>query len=269
MKRNTITLILCLALISLVSYARADSVNLTDTTPPVLVSISIDPQTVDVSSGPATFIATVTATDDLNSMNMIDALFDITTFNSVWSTSNTLVSQGVVGGIVKAVWQVKLTIPQGIPARTYGLRIDIEDAAHNKLFINLQYPNDASRGYSTGGSGNSITVTNNKPNTNIDVSSFDISSQLQTLNEQVKTLTYANQSQNSQINLLTSQNNALTNQVSVLTNQVSTLNSQVTQLSSKPTPTPTASYLDLTKPYKTLLARYQKICGGKIKPKGC
>jgi hypothetical protein len=233
--------LLTMIAICLSAPVQADSVNLSDTTPPVFVSLVMNPSTVDVSSGPATFIATVTATDNLNSMNMIDALFDITTFNSVWSTSNTLISQSVIGGLVQAVWQVKMTIPQGISPKIYGLRISIEDAAHNKLFINPAWT-------SVGDKGNSITVTNNKTSSNIDVSAYDINAQIQQLQAQVSSLqsklsnasslqdslnksvdAYARQSDalmaaHDQLATQLSQITSLTTQVSTLTSKLSALN---------------------------------------------
>src|SRR5664279_2349285 len=80
----------------------------TDTTPPVLTGVSIDPNPIDVTNGAQTLIVTTTVTDDLSGTQQVFvALQSPTTGQYLYGYS------GIVGGTnLDGVWQANINVPQ-------------------------------------------------------------------------------------------------------------------------------------------------------------
>ena len=104
----------------------------TDTMPPVLTGVSIDPNPIDVTNGAQTLTVTTTATDDLSgTQNVFVALQSPTTGQYLYGYSS------MVGGTnLDGVWQAYITIPQFSEAGDWTIQyIQLTDNATNNQYL--------------------------------------------------------------------------------------------------------------------------------------
>lgn len=124
MLRSVYTLVLgCLSLIP--AYAQTS-----DTTPPVLVSFSFTPTSVDVSAGPQTVTVTARITDDLSGESYGYVYF--------YSPSDQYVLgyfARISGDALDGMYQASVTIPQFRQAGTWQAYVYMYDAAGNSSYL--------------------------------------------------------------------------------------------------------------------------------------
>src|SRR5664279_6541098 len=105
----------------------------TDTTPPVLTGVSIDPNPIDVTNGAQTLTVTTTVTDDLSGTQQVFvALQSPSTGQYLYSSYSSLVS----GTNLNGIWQTYLTMPQYSEAGDWTIQyIQLTDNATNNQFL--------------------------------------------------------------------------------------------------------------------------------------
>jgi hypothetical protein len=145
-----------LTLVLLASTPLALLGQISDTTPPQLVSLSIAPTAVDVTLAAATVGITTRVTDDLSGVQFVCAALRSP---SGTQTTNTNCVGRTSGTALDGTYLVNLSIPRFSAAGTWNPdSLQLRDNAGNFLFLttaNLQ-----SRGFSTG-----VSVTSTTPDT--------------------------------------------------------------------------------------------------------
>ena len=140
----------------------ADTVNYSDTTTPIIESITLNPSIVNVSTEGAILIATIVASDDLNNMNSFNGYLHPFFGANPQSRSDQALSTKVVNGRVQVTFQLKFTFKKGTPVGDYQIRATVYDAADNRLVAaGANMP------------GNSFKVVNDVASGPIDVTQFD------------------------------------------------------------------------------------------------
>lgn len=247
MKRLSVISIVIFLIALPVATVNADSVNYSDTTPPVIESISLYPPVVNVTAKGAVLIATIVASDDLNKMTFSDGyLFPLYGANPQARTNEAL-STKIVNGRVQATFQLKYVFEKGTPTGDYQIRATVYDAADNRLV--------ASGANMTG---NSFKVINDAASSAIDVTEFDYSAKLQA---------YAIQNQSLSAELAT-KNKRITD----LEKQLAALNSSDKTKNNSTDSAVTAESAQIQALRKYLISIENKlkiICSKKPKPKGC
>jgi hypothetical protein len=221
-----------------------------DTTKPIIESITLNPTVVNVTNEGAVLIATIVASDDLNSMNSFNGyLFPFYGANPQAYTDKAL-STKVVNGRVQVTFQLKYVFKKGTPVGNYQIRATVYDAADNRLIAaGADMP------------GNSFQVVNDASAAPIDVTQYDYATKLQE---------YASQTQNlnseiaknktrileleKQVASLSSDKTYAQNQINSLASEKSSLQNQIATLSAN---------LNMSN------SKIKKICSAKPRPKGC
>jgi len=155
----------------------ADTVNYSDTTTPIIESITLNPSVVNVSTEGAVLIATIVASDDLNTMNSYSGyIMPFFGANPQTSTAQALSTQ-VVKGRIQTTFQLKYVFKKGTPVGDYQIRATVYDAANNRLVAaGANMP------------GNSFKVVNDIASGPIDVTQFDYVAKLEQYSVQVQAL---------------------------------------------------------------------------------
>ncbi len=168
MKSLRIISILLVSVFFPVNNVNADTVNYSDTTKPIIESITLNPTVVNVTNEGAVLIATIVASDDLNSMNSFNGyLFPFYGANPQAYTDKAL-STKVVNGRVQVTFQLKYVFKKGTPVGNYQIRATVYDAADNRLIAaGADMP------------GNSFQVVNDASAAPIDVTQYDYATKLQ------------------------------------------------------------------------------------------
>jgi hypothetical protein len=250
MKSLRIISILLVSVFFPVNNVNADTVNYSDTTKPIIESITLNPTVVNVTNEGAVLIATIVASDDLNSMNSFNGyLFPFYGANPQAYTDKAL-STKVVNGRVQVTFQLKYVFKKGTPVGNYQIRATVYDAADNRLIAaGADMP------------GNSFQVVNDASAAPIDVTQYDYATKLQE---------YASQTQNlnseiaknktrileleKQVASLSSDKTYAQNQINSLASEKSSLQNQIATLSAN---------LNMSN------SKIKKICSAKPRPKGC
>lgn len=155
----------------------ADTVNYSDTTTPIIESITLNPSIVNVSTEGAILIATIVASDDLNNMNSFNGYLHPLFGANPQSGSDQALSTKVVSGRVQVTFQLKFTFKKGTPVGDYQIRATVYDAADNRLVAaGANMP------------GNSFKVVNDVASGPIDVTQFDYAAKLDQYLAQVQSL---------------------------------------------------------------------------------
>jgi hypothetical protein len=155
----------------------ADTVNYSDTTTPIIESITLNPSIVNVSTEGAILIATIVASDDLNNMNSFNGYLHPLFGANPQSRSDQVLSTKVVNGRVQVTFQLKFTFKKGTPVGDYQIRATVYDAADNRLVAaGANMP------------GNSFKVVNDVASGPIDVTQFDYVAKLDQYLAQVQSL---------------------------------------------------------------------------------
>jgi hypothetical protein len=225
----------------------ADTVNYSDTTKPIIESITLNPLIVNVSTEGAVLIATIVASDDLNNMVSFEGhLVPLFGANPQTRTDKAL-STKVVDGRVQVTFQLKYVFKKGTPVGEYQIRATVYDAADNRLI-----------GAGTNMPGNSFKVINDMASGPIDVTQFDYSVKLQEYSEQIKVMTS---------DLVISRT-----KISQLEKQLETLNSNLNTVKAENGATQSkenSQIASLQVRFNSLEKKIKTICSKKPKPKGC
>ena len=158
--------------------AVANTVNNSDTTKPILESITLNPLIVNVSAEGAVLIATIVASDDLNNMTSFNGYLMPLYGANPQAFSDQALSTKVVNGRVQVTFQLKYVFKKGTPVGDYQIRATVYDAADNRLI-----------GAGANMPGNSFKVINDVASAPIDVTQFDYVAKLQQYAAQVQSLT--------------------------------------------------------------------------------
>ena len=247
-----------------VTVVNADTVNYSDTTLPRIESITLNPSIVNVSTEGAVLIATIVASDDLNSMNSFSGyLMPFYGANPQAYADNAL-STKVVNGRVQVTFQLKFVFKKGTPIGNYQIRATVYDAADNRLIAaGADMP------------GNAFQVVNDSATGPIDVTQFDYSEKLkeyavqtQKLTSEVATSRTKISELEKRVTSLTSDKTSLQNQLAILTSDKNSLQSQLTTLTSDSTSLQT-QLVALKASLNSANLKLKKICSVKPKPRGC
>ena len=158
--------------------AVSNTVNNSDTTKPILESITLNPLIVNVSAEGAVLIATIVASDDLNNMTSFNGYLMPLYGANPQAFSDQALSTKVVNGRVQVTFQLKYVFKKGTPVGDYQIRATVYDAADNRLI-----------GAGANMPGNSFKVINDVASAPIDVTQFDYAAKLQQYAAQVQSLT--------------------------------------------------------------------------------
>lgn len=176
----------------------ADSPNLSDTEFPRIELVSLSNQNIEVSKTASELLVTVTASDNLNSISQVFlAIYraadnfpaQVPYFGTISSTQ--AISTKILSGRVVSDFQIKVTIPKGFASGNYYIWTFARDAAGNypqsgncDKYCNI--PQMAKLPEST------FSVKNDSSGTVIDVTEFDMISQIKTLQSKYDSLLEAN-----------------------------------------------------------------------------
>jgi hypothetical protein len=123
---------------------------ISDTTPPQLVGLSIAPSSVDVTASAQTVTVTVTATDDLSGVNSVSAQFNGPPGSPAALTFSALL---ISGNPLNRVFQLSFQVPQFVASGVWNLAVfQLRDQVGNT--VNLSTANLQTLGFQTG-----LTVT--------------------------------------------------------------------------------------------------------------
>jgi len=117
-----------------------------DVAPPVLGSVTVSVDSVDITSGPATFTVDISATDEGTGITAGGAMFIGCGASGASGFWNDLTNDYPAGNIVSGTdtngtWRVSLTVPAGIAACTLQLfAVDLCDAANQCVTIRESLP---------------------------------------------------------------------------------------------------------------------------------
>lgn len=272
MRTIKIILIVFLFVFLSTSVVSADTVNYSDTTRPVIESITLNPSIVNVSEAGAVLIATIVASDDLNTMNSFNGYIDPFYGANPQSNGDAALSTKVVNGRIQVTFQLKYVFKKGTPVGAYQIRATVYDAADNRLVAaGANMP------------GNSFKVINDVAAGPIDVTQYDYSTKLQLNSEQIQSLTADLATSKKKITQLEQTNAELVQDVNselvTSKSKISNLEKQLENLNSSLAATKANNDADtsaantqmqalLTK-FNSLDKKLKNICSKKPKPKGC
>jgi hypothetical protein len=226
---------------------RADTVNYSDTTKPIIESITLNPTIVNVTSKGATLIATIVASDDLNTMNSFNGYLMPLYGANPQASSNDALSTKVVNGRVQVTFQLKYVFEKGTPTGDYQIRATVYDAADNRLIAaGANMP------------GNAFKVINDASSSAIDVTQFDYAVKMQNYLAQIQSLT----SELATNKMKTAQ---LEKQIEDLNSKIAATKTENEAAVSKGNPQIQA----LQTKFNSLEKKLKAICSKKPKPKGC
>jgi hypothetical protein len=260
---KTLSIVLVLVFLP-VTVVNADTVNYSDTTKPIIESISLNPSIVNVSTEGAVLIATIVASDDLNTMNSFNGYLMPFYGANPQAYSDKAISTKVVSGRVQVTFQLKFVFKKGTPVGSYQIRATVYDAADNRLIAaGADMP------------GNAFQVVNDAASGPIDVTQFDYTAKLQAYELQTQKLNSEVSSNKTKILELEKQVASLISEKTSLQNQLTTLNSEKTSIQAELT-TLNSDKTSLQNQVASLKANFnsantkiKKICSFKPKPKGC
>jgi hypothetical protein len=260
---KTLSIVLVLVFLP-VTVVNADTVNYSDTTKPIIESISLNPSIVNVSTEGAVLLATIVASDDLNTMNSFNGYLMPFYGANPQAYSDKAISTKVVNGRVQVTFQLKFVFKKGTPVGSYQIRATVYDAADNRLIAaGADMP------------GNAFQVVNDTASGPIDVTQFDYISKIKEYELQTQKLTSEVSSNKARILELEKQVASLTSEKTLLQNQLVTVNSdktlvqaEITALNSDKTSLQN-QVASLKANFNTANTKIKKICSVKPKPKGC
>jgi outer membrane murein-binding lipoprotein Lpp len=254
-----------------ITPAIADTVNYSDTTKPVIESITLNPSVVNVSTEGAVLIATIVASDDLNNMISFEGHLMPLYGANPQTSSNQALSTKVVAGRVQVTFQLKYVFKKGTPVGDYQIRATVYDAADNRLI-----------GAGANMPGNSFKVVNDVASAPIDVTQFDYAAKLQQYATQIQTLTAeiaTARNKATQSDQYAAQVQSLTAELATSKAKTTQIEKQLADLNSKlgtnktdneaATSTVISQMQVLQTKFTSLEKKLKTICLKKPKPKGC
>jgi hypothetical protein len=249
----------------------ADTVNYSDTTKPVIESITLNPTIVNVTSKGATLIATIVASDDLNTMNSFNGYLMPLYGANPQASSNEALTTKVVNGRVQVTFQLKYVFEKGTPTGDYQIRATVYDAADNRLIAaGANMP------------GNAFKVINDASSSAIDVTQFDYAVKMQNYLAQIQSLTAelsTTRTKITQLEQTSVQVQSLTSELATNKTKTAHLEKQIEDLNSKIAAMKTENEVAVSKgnpqiqalqtKFNSLEKKLKAICSKKPKPKGC
>ena len=249
----------------------ADTVNYSDTTKPVIESITLNPSIVNVSTEGAVLIATIVASDDLNTMNLFNGHLMPLYGANPQAYSDQALSTKVVGGRIQVTFQLKYVFKKGTPVGDYQIRATVYDAADNRLI-----------GAGANMPGNSFKVVNDVASGPIDVTQFDYVAKLQQYQTQIQSLNAelaTTRNKITQLDQYTTQIQSLTAELATSKTKTTQIENELVGLKSKLATTKTdneavsskesSQIKELQTKFNSLEKKLKAICSKKPKPKGC
>lgn len=110
-----------------------------DLTPPALLDVQFEPQTIDTSKGPATITVTIHVTDDLSGMAHVALFFrrpGTTQHNQVEFRPDEGWSEIVTGDLLDGWHRATMTIPQYAAYGEWEMyNVSLEDTVGNWLYL--------------------------------------------------------------------------------------------------------------------------------------
>jgi chaperonin cofactor prefoldin len=235
----------------------AQEVDYSDTTPPRIESLTLNPSTVDVSQEGAVLLVTVVGSDDRNTITLADGYLDPLFGANPQSFTNSQLSVKKVGSRIETTLQLKFVFKKGTPLGIYRVRVSLFDAADNRLVAaNFISPS------------NLLTVVNSNSSRTIDVSEFDFNAKLDSYALQLKNLTSEVSSLKSQLSASDNEKGSLQSKLSNLITEKSGLQTQINNLITEKSGLQT-QINNLITEKSGLQKRLNSICKVKPKPKGC
>lgn len=225
----------------------ADTVNYSDTTKPIIESITLNPSIVNVSIEGAVLIATIVASDDLNTMVSFDGHMVPFFGANPQARADKVLSTKIVDGRVQVTFQLKYVFKKGTPVGEYQIRATVYDAADNRLI-----------GAGANLPGNSFKVVSDLASGPIDVTQFDYLAKLQEYAELVKGMT-------SDLSTSKSRISQLEKQLETLTLNLDATKAENGAIQSKEN----SQMATLLVKFNSLEKKLKTICSKKPKPKGC
>lgn len=271
-----------LASILVASPAIADSVNYADKTPPQIDLLELSNQKIETSKSDSKLLVSVTASDDLNSLEYVflgiyrDGEPSPVRVNSLGDKiSNNPISRQVLNNRVTEKHQVAFNIPKGFAAGTYYVYVFGKDMAGNfpscidttqkycVYTMNRVLP-EAKFTISNDGTGQIIDITTldlratySELKSSYDKAQTEIASlqsKISTSDKEVSTL-------KDSLNLIKSENLNLQNRVNTLLSEKENLQNKVSSLNN--------SLGSLQTEANSLKSKLSRVCKNRPKPKGC
>lgn len=174
----------------------ADSPNLSDTEFPRVDLVSLSNQNIEVSKSASDLLITVTASDNLNNISLVFLGIyrdgnpyptQVSLFPTI--TSNQPISTSVINNRVVSVFQFKITIPKGLASGNYYIYTFAKDAAGNFPNFSDKYTNPVDMPKHPE---STFVVKNDSSGQVIDVTEFDMISQMKSLQSKYDSLVEAN-----------------------------------------------------------------------------
>jgi hypothetical protein len=174
----------------------ADTPNLSDTEFPRVDLVSLSNQNIEVSKSASDLLITVTASDNLNNIELVylgiyrddkPSPSQVSLFPII--TSNQPISTSVVNNRVVSVFKFKITIPKGLASGNYYIYTFARDAAGNYPTFSDKYtsPTEMPKHPES-----TFVVKNDSSGTVIDVTEFDLVSKMKDLQSKYDSLVSAN-----------------------------------------------------------------------------
>jgi hypothetical protein len=122
--------------LSLLGGTATASADPADTTPPVVVSSSANPSSVDVGSGPASVVITAHVTDASGVSTSIPDQPELWLNSDLSNTQeSSIVEPTLVSGTIQdGVWQATVSIPQGSAPGAWSCDVSFWDTSRNQTF---------------------------------------------------------------------------------------------------------------------------------------
>jgi hypothetical protein len=287
MKKNIVVLFLCL-LMTIGTPSFANNVNLSDTESPKIDRVSLSNQNIEVSQVSSDLLVTITASDNLNNVSTVFlAIYrsatpfptQVNLFPTITSTQP--ISTSVVNNRVISVFQIRVTIPKGLASGEYYIWTFARDAAGNfpqtgscDKYCNVsELPNIAESKFS---------IKNDSTGQVIDVTKFDLTTQLKTLQTEYDSLSVAHKNLKTDYEIISAAKIKLENDsksLIILANEAEAklrTSEEARKLSEGEVSRMTTEKITINKDYQLLKAKLSamnkkiaSVCKVKPKPKGC
>ncbi len=266
----------------------ANNVNLSDTESPKIDRVSLSNQNIEVSQVSSDLLVTITASDNLNNVSTVFlAIYrsatpfptQVNLFPTITSTQP--ISTSVVNNRVISVFQIRVTIPKGLASGEYYIWTFARDAAGNfpqtgscDKYCNVsELPNIAESKFS---------IKNDSTGQVIDVTKFDLTTQLKTLQTEYDSLSVAHKNLKTDYEIISAAKIKLENDsksLIILANEAEAklrTSEEARKLSEGEVSRMTTEKITINKDYQLLKAKLSamnkkiaSVCKVKPKPKGC
>jgi len=194
--KKAIFVIVFSLLCNLGAQSFADTPNLSDTEFPRVDLVSLSNQNIEVSKASSELLITITASDNLNNISLVflgiyrdDNPYptQVSLFPTI--TSSQPISTSVINNRVVSVFQFKIIIPKSLASGNYYIYTFAKDAAGNIPNFGDKYSSPTEMPKH---SESTFVVRNDSTGKVIDVTEFDITSQMKSLQSKYDSLLVTN-----------------------------------------------------------------------------